>query len=241
MVVFAIGSSFAQDAGIFESYVILNVKNAGNAYYDMQASTTNADFQGANLGTFTAGSESLVFAGGEVKTYKNNGGDVTGGKVAYSVYSGTPSGVFSEVAFGWIEDLGNGDQKWASTSGTTNIITGLAPGTYTLEVYSEASTNVGTKYSNNGGANYKATFDVVALLSASDTSLSKKSTVIGGKLYPSQKGNLAISVYEMTGKLVKNFNVKADGNAIDLNVAKNGLYLVKIASGSHNEVVKFAK
>ena len=55
------------------------------------------------------------------------------------------------------------------------------------------------------------------------------------------KGNVQLSVYEMSGKLVKNLSVKADGNAIDLNVSKNGLYLVKIASGSHNEVVKFAK
>ena len=36
-------------------------------------------------------------------------------------------------------------------------------------------------------------------------------------------------------------SVKADGKAIDLNVDKNGLYLVQITSGSEIEVVKLAK
>ena len=62
-----------------------------------------------------------------------------------------------------------------------------------------------------------------------------------GKLFSSLKGNVTVSVYEMTGKLVKNFEAKSDGNAIDLNVTKNGIYLVKITNGAQSEVVKFAK
>ena len=45
----------------------------------------------------------------------------------------------------------------------------------------------------------------------------------------------------MSGKLIKTLNTKADGRAIDLNIVKNGLYVVKITNGSENEVVKFAK
>ncbi len=78
-------------------------------------------------------------------------------------------------------------------------------------------------------------------LGVNSSSLKAKSYVVKGQLYTALKGNLSISVYEMSGKLVKNMNVKADGNAIDLNVYNNGLYLVKVSNGSTNEVVKFAK
>ena len=78
-------------------------------------------------------------------------------------------------------------------------------------------------------------------LGVSNNSLAKKSTVADGKLYSSLKGNVTVSVYEMGGKLIKNFQVKSDGNAIDLNVNKNGIYLVKITNGAQSEVVKFAK
>lgn len=91
------------------------------------------------------------------------------------------------------------------------------------------------------GTDFGFTPSTLPLLATTNVDLSKKSVVINGKLHTSLKGSISLSVYEMSGKLVKNLNVKADGNAIDLNVSKNGLYLVKIANGSHNEVVKFAK
>ena len=55
-----------------------------------------------------------------------------------------------------------GNQTWEGTSGATNVITGLLPGNYTLEVFSDADGVPGTTFSNNGGANYKATFNVTA-------------------------------------------------------------------------------
>ena len=69
--------------------------------------------------------------------------------------------------------------------------------------------------------------------------LSKKSVVAEGKLYTAQKGNLTLEVYEFGGKLVKTMKVSANDSAIDLNLPKKGLYLVKIA-GSNSEVVKFS-
>lgn len=67
----------------------------------------------------------------------------------------------------------------------------------------------------------------------------KKAFVAEGKLYTAQKGNLTVEVYEMGGKLVKSIKVAANGNAIDLNLAKRGLYIVKVA-GTAVEVVKAA-
>lgn len=107
------------------------------------------------------------------------------------------------------------------------------------------------KNQQNGATQQSGDFSAVAYgftgttttssLGVSNNNLGKKSSVVAGKLYTSQKGNVAITVYEMSGKLVKSFTAAANGNAIDLNVTKTGLYLVKIANGTENEVVKFAK
>ena len=151
---------------IYESYAILSINGGANSYYDMDAFTGNPDFQGANLGSYGTGS-SLVVKGGQSKTTKCNGGDVTGGNFYYRYYltSSGPSGGFTPIGIGFNGNLGSGcgggDQVWEGTGGTENIISGLTiPGNYTLEVYSDATGFPGTVYSSNGGANYKATFTI---------------------------------------------------------------------------------
>ena len=153
-----------QTIGIYESYAILNINSAGNTEYDLNANTGNTDFNNANLGTFLPGTNTLVMAGGINKTYKCNGGDVFGGNINYRVYltSGSaPS--FTSLSMGWLSnDPGGcgGNQTWRINNNTTNIISGLAPGAYTIEVYSDAPGNPSTAYASNNGANYKATFTV---------------------------------------------------------------------------------
>lgn len=149
--------------GIFESYGILKINSSTNTYYDMQAVTANPDFQGANLGTFNATvGNTLTLAGAEIKTWKDNGGDVTGGKFDYRVYqTGDTPGAFSEITLNWVANLAGSDQKWDNTTANINLLTGLANGNYTLEVYAYATSNQGNPVSNNGGANYKATFTVI--------------------------------------------------------------------------------
>ena len=151
---------------IYESYAILSINGGANSYYDMDAFTGNPDFQGANLGSYGTGS-SLVVKGGQSKTTKCNGGNVTGGNFYYRYYltSSGPSGAFTPIGIGFNANLstgcGGGDQVWEGTGGTENIISGLTiPGNYTLEVYSDATGFPGTVYSSNGGANYKATFTI---------------------------------------------------------------------------------
>jgi len=155
-------------AGIWESYVVLN-----SAYYDVQASTANPDFTNQNLGTFVPGSVPLTLNGSEVKTYKNNGTDITSARINYRVYpTGSPSGSFTAVNLPFAQDLGNGDQKWATAGETIDLLNGLSDGSYTLEIYYDASTNgvdaSSTIYGNNGGANYSATFTVASAVSISD-------------------------------------------------------------------------
>ena len=113
LILFVFVSYSAQATGIFESYAVLNINGGGNTYYDLQATTGNPDFNGLDLGTFTNG-QTLVFVGGENKTWKNGGGDVTGGRIHYRVYTGTPSGSFANVDFkieenSTVTNLGNTD------------------------------------------------------------------------------------------------------------------------------------
>lgn len=154
-------------SGIYESYAILSVNGGANKYYDMNAATGNTDFNGNYLGNFFPGS-SLVVKGGQNKTFKCGGCDITNGFLQYRVYltSGGPSGAFTGISMNFLSnDAGGcgGNQTWEGTSGLTNIISSLSvAGNYTLEVYSTAAYQFcgnGTHFSNNGGANYRANFN----------------------------------------------------------------------------------
>lgn len=155
--------SFSQVMGIYESYAILNINQTSNpTYFDMQASTANPDFQSTDLGVFGSGS-SLVVNGGQNKTYKNSGGDVTDGNFYYRVYlsSAPPSAGFQVIPLTFLSNDGPtlGNQSWEGKTWVENFISGLTiPGNYTVEVYSQSTGIPATVYSSNGGANFKANF-----------------------------------------------------------------------------------
>ena len=175
-----------QSIGIYQDYVILNTNGGGNTYYYLDNNDgSNPNFQ-ANLGSFT-NSQSIVFVGGQLKTFKCSGGNVTGGAVNYVVWlqSGSPGG-FTNLNVNFVSnDAGGcgGNQTWQTTSGSTNILSGLVPGTYYLEVYTDATGSPGTVYDNNSNNtyNYRATFSVVPTLY----------TVSGGGSYCSGGSGLA--------------------------------------------------
>jgi len=161
-------------AGIFDSFAIVNT--ASSSFYDVGASTANPDFQGFDLGEFTAGVDNLQL-GGQTKTFKNNGSDVTSAAIFYRVWSGSPSGSFASLNYTFqIDNVGGtpGDQQWGTDAAgvfggpayyTSNLLTGLSNGAYNLEVYTRITTNgvdAATEiFNNNGGSNYSATFTVV--------------------------------------------------------------------------------
>lgn len=57
-------------SGIYESYAILKRNGGGDALYDMQETTGNPDFQGANQGTFYSGN-TFILNGAEDKVYNS--------------------------------------------------------------------------------------------------------------------------------------------------------------------------
>lgn len=162
---------------IYKSGLSLN-----GAYYDCLLNTAAPDFQNRYFGRFTSsGTLTLDFT--EVLTYKNGASNVCSANLQYRVYrtsdappafttlsapfccnNGTSNACSGFVTCG--PDVNNpGDQKWKGTPAFTNLIAALTlPGTYVIEVYYDATGDdaggcSNTKYSSNGGVNYRAYFE----------------------------------------------------------------------------------
>jgi hypothetical protein len=167
--------------GAFGSYI--QILTTVNTVYDMQTygPTNPPNFGGASLGTVVQeGSSTLHITNASVLTFKNGGGDVTGAQLNWRIYKqGNTPGSFNTagVNFGansTSTDLGGnvfsggGDQEWRGlSSGAIDIdslfstYSNASNGTWNLEVFMRAFTNEGDRFSNNGGTNYIATFNVV--------------------------------------------------------------------------------
>ncbi|MEL6659566.1 MAG: T9SS type A sorting domain-containing protein [Bacteroidota bacterium] len=177
---FSYVSSFA-GAGFYDSFAIAN-----GTFYDLSAATGLDDLDGADLGTLDLTTGTL-FLGGQSKTFKNNGSDVTGVAIFYRFYQGAASGAFTQInySFQWNQgDSGapgglnnSGDQQWGTdvqgangSDGAIDILNGatLSTGTYSLEVYMRVTTNgvdAATEiFDNNSSMNYIATFEVTSAM-----------------------------------------------------------------------------
>ncbi|WP_298136864.1 putative metal-binding motif-containing protein, partial [Flavobacterium sp.] len=247
MLLFYSSATFSQSAGFNSTFIILSVNGGGNTFYDLQASTANADFNGANLGSFCQGSTGLVFKGAEHNNYKCNGCDISSTRINYRIYqTGSPSGSFVVNNIGFTSDFNNGcggkDQRWSSSSYNVNLLSGLSAGNYTLEVYSDQSTSCsGTQFASNGGANYKATFTVNAIptlntVIATAACENGTSSVTMTGLLPSTSGTFFYT-NSMTGPLQYSVSgtSTASGtfsfNTPPLPLAANGA-IISIVSGS---------
>jgi hypothetical protein len=175
-----VGTSFGA-SGIFGSYINVTSSNHGGTptWYDVQPpgggrASDPTDFNGFSFGSFdpNAGG-TLNLTGAEVLTFKNDGSDVTGAAISYRVYltASTPPG-FTSIGIGFTSNAtfadaagtnysGGGDQKWSNGVGSTNLLSGLPNGNYSLEAFLSAPSSDGTHFSNAGGANYTASFTVV--------------------------------------------------------------------------------
>ena len=115
-----------------------------------------------DYGDFVVSSGSLILHGGEIKTYKNGGSNVTGGSLSYRIYkNGTSGGSYSGINLPWSADLGGGDQRWKKTDQDVSLLAGLtSSGRYTVEYYFNASSSDGTHWMSNSGGNYQTYFDL---------------------------------------------------------------------------------
>jgi hypothetical protein len=161
---FFCGLSFGQTADFNNTFAVLSIDGGVNSFYDLKAVTANPDFQGNNLGSFSA-SNTLVLKGAQHNVYKCGGCDLSSTRLYYRVYkNATTPGAFQIMTIGYLSGASNGcggeDQIWEDQSGTTNVLQGLNAGNYTFEMYSDAtiSCSGGTAFASNSGANYKANF-----------------------------------------------------------------------------------
>ena len=171
---FALPSSSMAAWGLFNadrSYIGINVGGTVNTYSVWNSGV--GTFSGSVLsGTpFTSSGQVFQINAYDMKTFKNNDSDVTGGTFYWTVYEtgnrGTPS--YSTINVPFSSDLGGGDQKWGFTGNTTSILaspnvsfnTGLR--NYTIEVLADQNgLNPNTTlYDNNDGNNYTATFQTI--------------------------------------------------------------------------------
>ncbi len=205
-------------SGIFESYAIINT-GGSDIFYDLQASTANPDFNGANLGSFTQCTATLRLDGGQNKTFKCPGDDITNGTIWYRVYpTGSPSGSFTPVNLPFNANLGTGcggnDQVWEQNAENINLLANRTPGNYTLEVYTTANFTFtgggggsGTHFANNGGANYSATF-----------------TITGGATCPvfvTASGGTAFASYTTVNAAFTAINAGTHQGVISITIAAN--------------------
>ena len=192
-----VGSNQWSQAGvnIVDDFIILKALGtgatfSGENYYDVKrdASLLNPNFSGANLGTFnilstavTIGGNTysagglLQLSGAELKTNVAPTGDYQNSnnfaRMAYAItQAGTSPSSFTLLNLNFNgENPSYPNYKWSTTGQTTNLLNGLAAGSYQLAVYFETNGSYWTGsqqfYSinpdNNGGANYVATFNVV--------------------------------------------------------------------------------
>lgn len=78
-------------------------------------------------------------------------------------------------------------------------------------------------------------------LAVSDiNNLSKKSAVVSGKLITPMKGNLDLTFYDYSGRVLKTQKVISNGTPIELNLSQKGLMMVKVSGNNTSEVVKFS-
>ncbi|MFM7725777.1 MAG: hypothetical protein ACKO7B_03685 [Flavobacteriales bacterium] len=163
---------------IYKSGIAVN-----GGYYDCQLDGVSPNFQNNYFGRYT-NTGSLTINSAEMLTYKNGSSNACGGNLKYRIYRTCDAApAFSTLALTFCcnqggsdcsggacgPDVNNaGDQKWrGAPASALNLITGLTlPGTYIIEVYFEATGSTSnssgceeTKYSSNGGANFKAYFE----------------------------------------------------------------------------------
>jgi hypothetical protein len=224
-------ASFGQDAGIFQTYVI--VDDGTDTYYHGGANNdgSSSPFASHAFGNVTQ----LTLNGGEIKSWKNNGGNVTGAKLYYRVYVSSPAPNplpnFSELDLPWVEDLpSNEDQKWAKADYAIDILSGLSSSeTYTMEVYWKITTsNVGDKLDDNSGSYFASSFTVDSSLDISSFTQKDAVSVLSNKIQFHKTGTYEISAHDLLGRQISHMKQLFNKEEVLALGLKNGLYLIQV-------------
>lgn len=164
--------------GIFQTYIFISLNGSGNLYEGNIANPNNNDFPNFD-GLTLNNPSSLILTGAEAHTFKNSGGDVTGGTFYYRVYqdgSTPPSYSSFNLSFG--ENCSgnsftggaqctaeNNDQKWLATGLNIDLLAGVtANGTYQIDAYIVMFSNQGNPTDGTSSNPLTATVQVSSFL-----------------------------------------------------------------------------
>lgn len=212
--------------GVWASAIYLNVNGTSQFYNTQQLSPGNANAIGsvnfgANLGNFGYNSGLLKIGGAEIKTFRDNNGNVCGGTLYYTTYlqgNRPASPVFTPITLNYYCDCsgnafsscGGGpctdgkDQKWQNVLDATDLTT-MAAGNYTLEVYYRISGNPTTntcdqfRYDNNSNnaTNYTANFTILSVAAINFSSISASLYNNNIKVRWSVQNDIDVAKYEL--------------------------------------------
>ena len=145
-------------SGIFQTYIVTDVNSGGNGFL---AGGINSDAAGSYNGTNFGSVTSFTLNGGEIKTFKNSISDVTGAEIFYSIeLFGDPHTSFTAINLPHDADLGGGDQKWKEEFAGVDVLSGLPPGSYELQVWWVAHSSDGDHFDSDFGANFTGFFSI---------------------------------------------------------------------------------
>jgi hypothetical protein len=173
------GTSFGA-TGFFGNLYVITTLNAGGTVYNQVTSGTTPGVGAAtghslspdgvnpafgSFGTLDL-TDVLSLKGFEYKTFNDNFSNVTHGNLFFRIYpTGSPSGTFAQVQTNSPVSVSGNNKTWSVTTGTTNLLSGLTPGNYTMQIYTESYTNAvntaGNIFGFTAGNNPTATFTVI--------------------------------------------------------------------------------
>ncbi|MBD8017192.1 T9SS type A sorting domain-containing protein [Kaistella pullorum] len=89
--------------------------------------------------------------------------------------------------------------------------------------------------------NFGFTPTTLVSLAVSQNDVSQKAFVADGKLFTPFLGKISVTVYDMSGKIVKCLVTQNTNAGIDLGITQSGNYVAQISSAKQTETVKFRK
>lgn len=164
--------------GIFQTYIFISLNGSGNLYEGNITNPNNNDFPNFD-GLTLNNPSSLILTGAEAHTFKNSGGDVTGGTFYYRVYQdGATPPSYSSFNLSFGENCSgnsftggaqctaeNNDQKWLATGLNIDLLAGVTGnGTFQIDAYLVMFSNQGNPTDGTSSNPLTATVQVSSFL-----------------------------------------------------------------------------
>jgi hypothetical protein len=167
---FTFTSAHAQLSSVGDGFVILDVSGSGNTFYGLDFALNEFDTDNSSATalsrTFTINLGDTILMGGENQTFDKGVG--TSSSLRWRVSTDFTTGSFSDLSLPYLESSDTHD-KWRldginDGAPMVDIVDGLGPGTYYLEIVQFASRDTTDVYKNEAdqaGNNWEAQINII--------------------------------------------------------------------------------